>query len=133
MRLLASLGMEAQPGENGELLFGPPTIIPDGQGAAETLAGLVTGEAAAEEGTDMGLAGDDIETIHYPEADLENLDEENADVTEVPVHHDHREELFGDESGTDKDDAADTGSGEEPTIEEISAIETDEEEENEDK
>jgi hypothetical protein len=32
--------------------------------------------------------------MHTPEVDLGDTGEENADVTTVPTHHDHRDELY---------------------------------------
>ena len=103
MRLLASLGMEAQNGEEGATPWFMPGEAAGDMGEEEGPEADLTEDE--EEEPEQGLAGDDIDAIHYPEVDLGNLEEENTDVNTVPAHHDHRDELFPEEepAGEDED------------------------------
>ena len=82
-RLLDSLGM---PPEEGMLSsFG----LSSGKSDA-----LPNDELADEEEPDLSLTSEDADAVHYPEVDLANASEENADVTQVPAQHDHMGELL---------------------------------------
>ncbi len=102
MRLLASLGMEAQAGDENTTPWFMPGAASAGTSDEEGPE-VDLGEDEDEE-PEQGLAGDDIEAIHYPEVDLGNLQEENTDVNTVPARHDHRDELFPEEpAGEDEE------------------------------